>query len=162
MTDSRSETGAIGARVLPGLVIAALGILLLLHNFDILDIGRVSRLWPLLIVALGLHWAIEGRNKVLGAVVAFAGIALQLDLLGWVDVRWRDLWRLWPVLLIAAGVGMIAQRGGRDNAFGGVLITCVGAFFLADNFGLVRFDLWQLWPVAVILIGLAMIRKAMR
>jgi hypothetical protein len=149
-------------RVVPGLIIAALGLLLLLHNFNVIDIGAARRLWPLLLVALGLHWAIEGRNKMLGAVVAVAGVALQLDTLGWVDVEWRDLWRFWPVLLIAVGVGMMLQRGGRDNVFGGALITSLGAYFLASNFGLIRIDVWQLWPVAVILIGVAMIRKAMR
>ncbi|MCB9385562.1 MAG: hypothetical protein H6509_13180 [Bryobacterales bacterium] len=149
-------------RVLPGLIIAALGALLLLNNFDILDIGQLRKLWPLLVVALGLHWAIEGNNKVLGGLVAAAGVALQLDKLGWVDVEWRELWRYWPVLLIAGGVGMMMQRGGRDNQFGGALLASIGAYLLASNLGWIQVEMWQLWPVAVILLGVAMIRKAVR
>ncbi|MEZ5395487.1 MAG: DUF5668 domain-containing protein [Bryobacterales bacterium] len=150
-------------RVIPGLIIAALGALLLLNNFDILDIGQLRKLWPLLVVALGLHWAIEGHNKVMGGLVAVTGVALQLDKLGWVDVEWRELWRYWPVLLIAAGVGMIVQRGGgRDNQFGGALLASLGAYLLASNLNWIHIELWQLWPVAVILLGVAMIRKAVR
>jgi hypothetical protein len=148
-------------RALPGLVIAALGVLLLLHNFDVFSLGDLSRLWPMLFIAIGLQWAIEGRNKVFGALVAVTGVALQLDVLGWVDVRWRELWRFWPVLLIAVGVGMVIRRGDRDNVFGGALIAFLGVYFLASNFNLIRFDLWELWPVAVILLGIVMIRRAM-
>jgi hypothetical protein len=149
-------------RILPGLVIAALGVLLLLHNFDVVNIGSFYKLWPMLMIALGLQWAIEGRNKVFGALVVVAGAALQLDTLGWVDVEWREIWRFWPLLLVAVGVGMMVQKGGRDNVFGGALIASLGAYFLASNFHLIRFDLWELWPLAVILLGLAMIRKAWR
>jgi hypothetical protein len=152
----------ISPRALPGLIIAALGGLLLLHNFGVLDIGRAIKLWPMLLIAFGLHLAVEGRNKVFGALVVVAGVALQLDKLGWVDVEWRHMWRFWPVLLIAVGVGMMVQRSGRDNLFGGALVTSLGAYFLASNFNLIQIDLWQLWPVAVILLGIAMIRKAVR
>ena len=152
----------VSPRALPGLVVAALGALLLLHNFDVLDIGRASKLWPLLVIAGGLQWAIQGRNKVFGGLVVATGAALQVDTLGWVDVEWRQMWRFWPVLLIAVGLGMILQRGGRDNAFGGALIASLGAYFLASNFHLIRIDVWQLWPIAVILLGVAMIRKAVR
>ena len=150
------------ARIIPGLIILALGVALLLHNFDLVSFGELRKWWPMLVIALGVQWAIEGRNKVFGALVVIAGGALQLDTLGLVDVEWREMWRFWPVLLIAVGLGMILQKGGRDNIFGGTLVTSLGAYFLASNFGLIRFDVWQLWPVAVILLGAAMIRKAVR
>jgi hypothetical protein len=149
-------------RIVPGLIIAALGVALLLHNFGILALGDLTRWWPLLLVAFGLHWAIEGGNKVFGGLIAVAGAALQLDTLGLVDVEWRQIWRLWPLVLIAVGLGMILQKGGRDNVFGGALIASIGSYFLASNFDLIRFDAWRLWPLAVILLGVAMIRKAMR
>ena len=152
----------VSPRIVPGLIIAALGVALLLHNFDVISFGELRKWWPMLLIALGLQWAIEARNRVVGVVVVVAGVALQLDTLGLVDVEWRDLWRFWPVLLIAAGLGMLLQKSGRDNVFGGVLMTSLGAFFLARNFGLVGFSAWELWPLAVILLGVAMIRKAMR
>lgn len=152
----------VSPRIIPGLIILALGVALLAHNFELVSFGELKKWWPMLVIALGVQWAVEGRNKLFGALAVVAGGALQLDTLGLVDVEWRRMWRFWPVLLIAVGLGMILQKGGRDNMFGGALIMSLGAYFLASNFGLIRFDVWQLWPVAVILLGVAMIRKAMR
>ncbi len=148
-------------RALPGLIIAALGVGLLLHNFDVISFGELRQWWPMLLIALGVQWAVEARNRVFGILVVVAGAALQLDALGLVDVEWQGLWRFWPVLLIAVGVGMLFQKGGRDNLFAGALLTSLGAFFLARNLEWVVFSIWELWPVAVILLGLAMVRRAM-
>ncbi len=40
-----------------------------------------------------------------GVVLILIGIALLLENLGLFD--WSDLWRFWPVALIAAGVAML-------------------------------------------------------
>ena len=64
--------------------------------------------------------------------------------------------------MAASGVGMMVQRGGRDNQFGGALLASIGAYLLASNLGWIQVEMWQLWPVAVILLGVAMIRKAVR
>ena len=149
-------------KAIPGLIIAVLGVALLLHNFDVIELGDVTRWWPMLMVALGVQWAVDGRNKVFGALVVVAGGALQLDKLDLITVEWRELWQFWPALLIAVGLGMVLQKGGRENLFGGVFVASLGAYFLASNLGMIRFEVWELWPLAVILLGIGMIRKAMR
>ena len=45
----------ITARVLPGLLVAGLGVLLVLNNLDVYELGGLERYWPLLLVAFGIH-----------------------------------------------------------------------------------------------------------
>jgi hypothetical protein len=148
-------------RVLPGLVVAAAGVILLLNSFDILDLGGIARFWPLLLIALGAHLALEGGNRTFGIIVAAIGVALQLDNLGMLTIDIRDVMRLWPVVLIALGAQMLIRPKGKDNSVGGIILLSLGSYFLARNFGLIDFGLQQLWPIAVIAAGVGMLRKAM-
>lgn len=99
----------ISPRIIPGLIIAALGVALLLHNFNIVSLGELFQWWPMLLIAVGLQWSIEGRNRVFGALVLIAGGALQLETLGLVDIDWREAWRFWPAAVILFGVAMIRK-----------------------------------------------------
>jgi hypothetical protein len=148
-------------RVLPGLVVAAAGVILLLNSFDILDLGGLARYWPLLLIAFGAHLAIEGGNRTFGIIVVLVGIALQLDNLGMLTIDIRDLMRLWPVVLIALGAQMLIRPKGKDNSVGGIILLSLGSYFLARNFGLIDFGVQQLWPIAVIAAGVGMLRKTM-
>lgn len=148
-------------RVLPGLIVAAAGVILLLNSFDVVDLGGIARYWPLLLVAFGAHLAFEGGNRVFGAIVAAIGVTLQLDNLGMLTITLRDVMRLWPVVLIALGVQMLLRPKGKDNSVGGIILLSLGSYFLARNYGLVDFGLQQLWPIAVIAAGVGMLRKAM-
>jgi hypothetical protein len=134
---------------------------LLLNSFDIVDLGGITRFWPLLLVALGAHLALEGGNRTFGAIVAAVGVTLQLDNLGMLTISIRDVMRLWPVVLIVLGVQMLIRPKGRDNSVGGIILLSLGSYFLARNFGLVDFGLQQLWPIAVVAAGVGMLRKAM-
>lgn len=148
-------------RVLPGLIVAAAGVILLLNSFDILDLGGIARFWPLLLIAFGAHLALDGGNRVFGAIVAGIGVTLQLDNLGMLNINIRDLMRLWPAVLIALGAQMLIRPAGKDNSVWGIIMLSLGSYFLARNFGLVDFGLQQLWPIAVIAAGVGMLRKAM-
>jgi hypothetical protein len=148
-------------RVLPGLVVAAAGVILLLNSFDILDLGGLARFWPLLLIAFGAHLAIEGGNRTFGIIVAVVGVALQLDNLGMLTIDIRDVMRLWPVVLIALGAQMLIRPKGKDNSVAGIILLSLGSYFLARNFGLIDFGIQQLWPIAVIAAGVGMLRKAM-
>ncbi len=148
-------------RVLPGLVVAAAGVILLLNSFDVLPLGGMARFWPLLLIAFGAHLAIEGGNRTFGIIVAAVGVGLQLDNLGMLTINIRDVMRLWPVVLIALGAQMLIQPKGKDNSVLGVILLSLGSYFLARNFGLVDFGLQRLWPIAVIAAGVGMLRKAM-
>jgi len=102
--------------IFPGLVLIAWGGLLLLREVGVLDPTlRVIDFWPLVIIGLGLSIAV-GRRRLgsilLGLAVALLGAGMLAQRLGYaVGVA-----HLWPILLIAAGIGVMwngfTRRGG--------------------------------------------------
>lgn len=156
-----SIAGLSPARVAPGLLVALLGSLLLLDNLDIWHAGDLRDLWPMLVIAFGLQSAAVPKNRRFGWAVAGAGCVLLLATLGLVDLRFRDVWRFWPLILIAAGLSMILRRGDRGNLAGGVVLLVLGSYFLGSNLGLITVSLRRLWPVAVIALGVSMALKAL-
>ena len=87
---------------IPGLVVLALGVLFLLHNFDVLRLWDLWLYWPLILIAAGLHWAPDRRSRALG--IAAIGVGIAQGYIG------------------SAGLGLLAERPG---AFGQVLIYLV-------------------------------------
>lgn len=155
------KKSVLNARVLPGLLIVALGVILLAHNFGYLSLESFRQLWPLLVIAFGLQLMFVGGNRVIGLALAISGAALQLDALGWINLEWRQIWRFWPVALLVIGGGMLAKPTSRENLIGGSVLVGLGVYFLASNLNVIHFGLWELWPVAIIIAGIAMIRKAL-
>lgn len=96
---------------------------------------------------------------ILGLLITVAGALLLLDNFG--IVRIHEFWRLWPLALIAVGMGKVIDSyhpGGR--VWGGVL-TAIGIAFLLDNLGYPFFDWNYVWPVLLIALGLSMMYRAM-
>ena len=148
-------------RMLPGIVILGLGLALLLHNLDILDLGGLKVYWPLVVVALGLHLCLERKSFVLGGFITAAGVALQVENLGLADVPWGRVRDFWPMGLVAIGVSMLVRHA-KDNAVLGAVFVAVGAYQQGRNLGWFDVELIDLWPLAVIAAGLAMLFKARR
>lgn len=102
--------------VLPGLVIAGLGIIFLLDNLDIVETWDIVRFWPLLLVAVGVQHLFQARDRgtaVSGTLWAGAGGLLLLSNLDLIDF---SLWDLWPLLLVAIGVRMLAHVGSGSRS----------------------------------------------
>ena len=95
----------ITARVLPGLLIAGLGVLLVLNNLDVYPLWGLERYWPLLLVAFGIHRVLDParRGRGLGVAVLVAGIWLQLSKLDLLSFHLADLKLYWPLILVAIG-----------------------------------------------------------
>lgn len=149
-----------GVRILPGLLILLLGVLLLLDSLGVMSFGSVVTFWPLALVAFGVHVATGGGNRILGGLLALVGVALQVENLGWVDVRWRQVWNWWPLALMVVGILILLKPSKRENLFWGGAFTAVGAFYQGRHLGWFDVDLWALWPAAVIAAGIGMMRKA--
>ncbi len=93
--------------ILPGLVLVAWGGLLLLRELGVLNPAlRAIDFWPLVIVGLGLSITVGRRrlgSVLVGLAVTLLGAGMLAQRLGYaVGVA-----HLWPVLLIAAGSGVI-------------------------------------------------------
>lgn len=105
-----------GGGLFPGLVLVAWGGLLLLRELGILDPSlRARDFWPLILIAVGVSIAVRRRRLggvLFGLAVALLGAGLLAERLGYaVGVA-----HLWPILLIAAGIGVILSGFGARHA----------------------------------------------
>ncbi len=132
-------------RFLLGLIIMAVGVILLLNNLvegiDI-DVRQILQLWPVIPLVLGLSWLFgsfgftseEKGQKAFFSwgqfVTALVAIAVGVIFLGrnldLFDVDTRIFWNLlWPVVLILIGINLLRGRafssakGGRFAFMGG-------------------------------------------
>ena len=136
-----------------GILLIAIGGLLILSNLGLVD---VFSFWPLLIVALGvaffLMWVKNRGNYGLlmpFAVLTTAGLLfLYCNYEGW----WR-MQDLWPVFLVAPGVGFILMYALGEQEQGlliaGTINMVIGTVFLSANPWSGR---W--WPVLLIVAGI--------
>lgn len=84
------------------------------------------------------------------AIVA-TGVMLLLHENG--ILYWRDVWRLWPLLLVAAGFVRLGQPSSYSRVVGGLLIGA-GALLELAEFHVIPYSVRQLWPLGVIAVGL--------
>ena len=105
-------------KLMAGVFFTAAGLLLTADNLDIMDAEPYLELWPALVIAFGVFKLLDARSSKLSAgVVILIGawlLALNLD---WIRFSVFDLW---PLLMIAAGVGFIvrAVKGEGETALG--------------------------------------------
>ncbi len=100
----------------------------------------------------------RGRRKVLaGLIVVAVGTVLLLKEFGTIFPAWLFTWK---ALLIVIGLYLGAKRGFRGG--GWMIVTLVGAVFLAEDFipGLNISNIF--WPTLLILFGLIMIFRPSR
>lgn len=105
-------------RVIIGLIVVAVGVLLLLGNLGISDF-RPWQFVPSLLIVLGLWALVRGgvRGSIGPWVLIGVGVAIQLSVLDEVPNVVRGA--VWPVFIIGVGVLLIvtrASRGGRPPA----------------------------------------------
>lgn len=103
-----------------GVLLVAVGTILLLDRMEILAVREWLRFWPLALVAIGLGQLIQSRGfigRVSGGILVAAGVLFQLDQLG--DIRFH-LHDAWPLLIIALGLllawkAIEQSRGGYQS-----------------------------------------------
>jgi len=89
MRDENRERSSHAAGLIPGLIVAGIGVLFLLHNLNIVRIYNVWRYWPLILVAIGASKLVDSPNaneKVAGGIMLAAGgifLAVNLGLFSW-------------------------------------------------------------------------------
>ncbi len=152
------------SRLIPGLVIAALGVLLMLHNLGVLEIERLWRFWPVILIAFGLHrlWEKPARRRGSGVALLAIGIAFQLRNFGWMPLNLSHLEQYWPLILVVLGAHMIWRSRQKGGLISGLAVLFLGVWFQLERLGLIDYPLWRLWPLALVAIGLSMVMKARR
>lgn len=104
-----------GHGIFPGLVLIAWGGLLLLRELGVLSPAlRAIDFWPIVLIGAGLSIAVRRHRLggvLLGLAVALLGAGLMAERLGYaVGVA-----HLWPILLIAAGIGVLWSGATRHR-----------------------------------------------
>lgn len=98
-----------------GVVLAAIGVLLLLQNLGIPYFEDLERYWPVILIVVGVAQAsrsIGMGGRVWGGAVFAVGVIFLLNNFG---VIHGNIWRfLWPGILIMVGVGMLAKAIDRQ------------------------------------------------
>lgn len=96
-----------------GLVVIALGVLILLGNLGIAEIsvrGLIRNYWPLVLVILGLRFLQQknGSGYLSGGIIILLGLLLQGKKLGLLDFDVSLLWKaFWPAILILLGISIL-------------------------------------------------------
>jgi len=104
----RTSTGLV-----PGLIVAGLGVLFLLGNLNVVPVYNLWQLWPVVLIATGATKLVDSPahdGKAAGAVMIVIGGIILASTFGFFS--W-SVWDLWPVALIGAGLVMLFQRLGQ-------------------------------------------------
>ncbi|OGF13177.1 MAG: hypothetical protein A2W00_13965 [Candidatus Eisenbacteria bacterium RBG_16_71_46] len=101
--------GETGSRVTKSMVwgtfLIALGALMLLERLGVLAVPPATRLWPAILIALGVARFAEGRVGA-GLTWMLAGGWLLACGFGWLGLTFGNSW---PLLLVALGVGIVVR-----------------------------------------------------
>jgi predicted membrane protein len=103
-----------------GFLIVLVGVLFLLDNLDIIELGDVFRYWPVLIIALGLvrmTGAVGSVGRFIGLVITVFGVLLLLEKL--YVIRFH-FWEWWPLILVAIGGSLLLNSRSRASTIVGV------------------------------------------
>lgn len=101
----------------------------------------------------------NARSGVVGALVLIGiGVLLLLNQNG--ILRFSDIWRLWPLALVAGGVVRLTQIGSSSRFMGGLMIV-LGCILEASEFHLIPYRVWDLWPLGVIALGLLLLWQSL-
>lgn len=92
-----------------GVIIIIVGVLFTLDNMGVLNAHDYLRYWPVLMIVYGLARIAQPRGtygRFGGAVWLLIGVALLIDRLAFLDIRFGDFW---PLLLVLLGFLVIGR-----------------------------------------------------
>ena len=99
----------------------------------------------------------EARKRtgqiVAGVAVLLLGVALFLDELG--SIRFYELGRLWPLIVVAVGVSRLLSAQDRHDRRGALVVLFIGVWLFITNLALFGLDWEHSWPLTLVAVGLA-------
>ncbi|HEY3053643.1 MAG TPA: DUF5668 domain-containing protein [Thermoanaerobaculia bacterium] len=104
-----------GVKLVIGIFFTALGLLMALDNLQLFDAWLLLRYWPVVLVVIGILKFNDETSRDLAIVAIVLGVLILAVNTRWVRVSIFDLW---PLLLIGAGVFIVAQAFGFKQAAG--------------------------------------------
>jgi hypothetical protein len=99
------------------------------------------------------------RSGAVGALILIGiGVLLLLHENG--ILRWNDVWRLWPLILVIGGLGRMSQYGSSSKVMGGLMIG-LGILLGLAEFGVIPYTVRELWPLGIIALGLLLLWQSL-
>lgn len=106
LTEPVPTPGASIGKLIAGAFFVIVGVLLTLDNLDLFEADRILRYWPAILILAGALKLILGNSSRVGAIVLIlVGTWLLGDNLNLIRF---SLFDLWPLVLIAGGLGLVA------------------------------------------------------
>lgn len=78
---------------------------------------------------------LNSSQIVWGLILVFFGLLLLLDNLGFVDLNWMSLWKLWPLAIILGGLAVLDLKGWVGVLITAIVIALSGGLVLATLTG---------------------------
>jgi hypothetical protein len=69
----------------------------------------------------------------------------------------HEIFRYWPMILIAVGIVKLVDSSDGSGRAGGAILMGVGGVFLARSLGYLEVSIGDLWPLILIAVGLMML-----
>ena len=104
-----SERSPISTRLILGIGITLIGVALLFDRLGMFDAERLTRFWPVIMIAVGLKVLFEAARTgrwVGGVVITLLGFIFLGNKLDVFDI---GVGELWPLFIILAGLGILSR-----------------------------------------------------
>lgn len=88
----------------PGLIMIAVGVVFLFERFDMISTRQIWRLWPMLIIAIGLLKLLRPEGGRRSIFLLLLGIWLQISTLELFGLGFDDSW---PLIIIFVGASFV-------------------------------------------------------
>ncbi|HKW01133.1 MAG TPA: DUF5668 domain-containing protein [Vicinamibacterales bacterium] len=95
---------------------------------------------------------------VVGLGIVAMGLLLTAGNLGWIEAY--ELWRYWPLVMIAGGLAKFLSASTTSGRVTGTIFMILGALWLGDNFHVLRFRIWDWWPLVFVFLGLRLVLRS--
>lgn len=105
-----------GTKLILGIFFVIHGLLLAADNLGALVAGDYLRYWPAVILLVGIYKIWEPGRQLAGGILIGIGAVMLAANAGWIRF---SLFDLWPLLLIAGGVVIVARATGVKVGAGG-------------------------------------------
>jgi predicted membrane protein len=118
--------------------------------------------WPLPGGGGHRHRELFSTRLIVGVLIMLLGGTLLADNLGWIEAR-HVLRSLWPLVLVAIGVGMVRRPQHRRSREGGWVLITVGIWIFLSKLGWVHVSLGQLLlPAIFLFVGGVLVFRSLR
>ena len=97
---------------------------------------------------------------VFGLVLVACGLMWTLENLGVPGVD--EFMRWWPAALVVYGLVRITGLNGPRRVGKGTIVTLIGGYLLAREFGIIHISIFHLWPLWLVIVGSLLVWRSMR